>query len=257
MAGTHAFQPGGYRFIPAVFQYSSGVAAEPGFEIERARFAHTLPLAEGFAAVEAYLRALGRPLTAFAACELRSPQPFTEQGFYEFNQAYVATLERWGIYTGGEKFVNPVARTNVCPMYGAPAQAVMSAFSYTVPAAVRGGRSAPATFVLAGGGEALGRGASHRERIVRRGDTSAEGLREKVAVVVVEMERRLDLLGFSWRDAASTQAYTVQNIGHLVGEMLAARGACEQGLVWSYARPPVVDLEFEMDVRRVARDILL
>jgi hypothetical protein len=49
----------------------------------------------------------------------------------------------------------------------------------------------------------------------------------------------------------------VQNIGHLVGELLATRGACEQGLVWSYARPPVAGLEFEMDVRRVARDLLL
>jgi len=251
------FEPGGYRFIPAVFQYSSGVAAEPGFEIERASFPRGLPVSEGFAAVEAYLRALGRPLAAFAACELRSPQPFTEQGFYEFNREYVKTLERWGIYTGGDEFVNPVARTNVCPMYDAPGEATMVAFSYTVPVEVRGGHTAPATFILAGGGEALGRGATHRDRIVRRGDTSAEGLREKVAVVVAEMERRLQLLGFGWRDAGSTRAYTVQNIGHLVGELLAARGACENGLAWSYARPPVVELEFEMDVRRVAREVLL
>ena len=44
---------------------------------------------------------------------------------------------------------------------------------------------------------------------------------------------------------------------HLVGELLASRGACEQGMAWTYARPPVQGLEFEMDVRRVARDILL
>jgi hypothetical protein len=257
MAGVAVFPAGGYRYIPAVFQYSSGVAAETGFELERVRFHEPLRLADGFAAVEAHLHALGRPLAAFAACELRSPEPFTEQGFYDFNRAYVLTLERWGIYTGGDEPVNPVSRTNVCPMYHAPAEAMMSAFSYTVPVQKHGERSAPATFVLAGGGEALGRGASHRERIVRRGDTSAEGLREKVAAVVAEMERRLQLLGFSWRDAGSTQAYTVQNIGHLAGELLAARGACDNGLVWVYARPPVVELEFEMDVRRVARDLLL
>jgi hypothetical protein len=74
---------------------------------------------------------------------------------------------------------------------------------------------------------------------------------------VREMERRLGLLGFGWREAGSTQAYTVQNIGHLVGEVLAARGACTGGLLWTYARPPVVELEFEMDVRRVVRDILV
>src|SRR6185295_19515275 len=101
----------------AVFQYSSGVAAEEGYEIERARFARPLPLADAYAAVEAHLKALGRPTTAFCACELRSPEPFTEQGFYDFNKVYVKTLERWGIYKDGDQPVNPVARTNVCPVY--------------------------------------------------------------------------------------------------------------------------------------------
>ena len=35
---TSEFAAGNYRFIPAVFQYSSGVAASPGHEIERVRF---------------------------------------------------------------------------------------------------------------------------------------------------------------------------------------------------------------------------
>jgi hypothetical protein len=255
MSTVAVFTPGGYRYIPAVFQYSSGVAAEPGYEIERARLAEPVPLADGFRAVERHLERLGRPLTAFAACELRSPAPFTEDGFRDFNRGYVTTLERWGIYTGGDKPVNPVARTNVCPMYDAPREPVMHAFSYTVPAAA--GATPVRTFVLAGGGEALGPGSSHRERIVRRGDTSPEGMRAKVLAVAQEMERRLGLLGFSWRDATSTQAYTVQNIGHLVGEALAARGGCAGGLVWTYAWPPVVELEFEMDVRRVARELLV
>ena len=255
MSATAAFPPGGYRYIPAVFQYSSGIAAEPGFAIERARFARPLPLAAGFANVEAYLQSIGRPVTAFAACELRSPTPFTEQGFFDFNKGYVATLERWGIYTGGDKFVNPVARTNVCPMYNPPREPVMFAFSYTV--AARGGAAPRGTFVLAGGGESLGSGDSHRERIIRLNDTSPEGMREKVLAVVGEMERRLRLLGFDWKDALTTQAYTVQNIGHLVGEVLAARGACESGLVWSYARPPVIELEYEMDVRGVARELII
>ena len=68
MPNVIVFAPGGYRYISAVFQYSSGVAAEPGFEIERARLARPLPIAEGFALVEAHLKAIGRPSTAFAAC---------------------------------------------------------------------------------------------------------------------------------------------------------------------------------------------
>ena len=256
MTDIALFEAGSYRYIKAQFQYSGGVAAAPGFELERARFAKALPLRDAFAAVEAYLKSIGRPSSAFAACELRSPAPFTEQGFIEFNKAYVTTLERWGIYQGGDQPVNPVARTNVCPVYGKPAEPMMHAFSYCVPAA-RGGSAARGTFVLSGSGESTGGGKTHRERIVRFGDTSPEGLREKVDAVMAEMERRLKLLGFSWADALATQAYTVQNIGHLVGEAIAARGASTGGLAWTYAWPPIVDLEYEMDVRSVARELVI
>ena len=179
---------------------------------------------------------------------------FSEQGFYDFNKVYVTTLARWGIYTGGEQPVSPVARTNVCPIYDQPAQPVMHAFSYTVPEKAGATRG---SFILSGGGDARPTGGSYRERIVRFEDTSAEGLREKALFVVAEMERRLGLLGFSWADAVSTQAYTVQNIGHLVGEVLVARGACPGGLAWTYARPPVVGLEYETDVRGAARELII
>src|SRR5689334_6108295 len=43
---------------------------------ERARFARSLPLADGFDAIKAYLAAIGRSPTAFCACELRSPTQF-------------------------------------------------------------------------------------------------------------------------------------------------------------------------------------
>jgi hypothetical protein len=69
------------------------------------------------------------------------------------------------------------------------------------------------------------------------------------------MEQRLALLGFSWKDAVAVQAYTVQNIGHLVGEELAARGA--GALTWHYARPPVIGLEYEMDVHAPARELVI
>ena len=64
----------GYRFIPGVYQYSAGVAAEPGFRLERVRFVEPLPLMAGFARIAAHLESLGRPKLAFAACELRSPR---------------------------------------------------------------------------------------------------------------------------------------------------------------------------------------
>jgi hypothetical protein len=250
MSACVVFAAGGYRYIPAVFQYSSGVAAEPGFEVERVRLLEPLALADGFAFVERHLTGLGRPSTAFAACELRSAAPFTEQGFHDFNREYVKTLARWGIYRDE---INPVARTNVCPEHGKPAEPVLYAFSYTVPArnAKRG------SFIVAGGGEVRGGTGSFRSRIVRYGDISPQAMREKVRHVVAEMERRLAALGFTWQDAVSTQAYSVQDIGAFVGPEIAARGAAAGGLAWHFARPPVVGLEFEMDVRGAAREIAL
>lgn len=250
MTDVVIFKQGGYRYIKAVFQYSSGVAAEPGFEIERVRLLNLLPLADGFASIEAHLNALGRPSTAFAACELRSPSQFTEQQFHDFNREYVKTLARWEIYRDE---INPVARTNVCPEYQKPSQPLLYAFSYTVPSpgAKRG------SFIIAGGGEVRSGPGTYPERIVRYGESSHDAMRDKVRHVVTEMERRLAALGFSWKDAISTQAYSVRDIGCFVGPEIAARGAAAGGLSWHFARPPVEGLEFEMDVRGAAREIVL
>src|SRR5436309_2217018 len=95
---THDFPAGNYAFLPAVFQYSSGAAADSGFDIERVRFDTLLPLAEGFAQAAKYIRTAGRPLTSFCACELRSPAAFTEDGFRRFNEHYVKTLAEWGLF---------------------------------------------------------------------------------------------------------------------------------------------------------------
>jgi hypothetical protein len=249
MADVIVFKPGGYRYIKAGFQFSSGVAAQPGFIIERARLARPLPVAAGFAAVEAHLAALGRPAAAFAACELRSAEPFTERGFNDFNREYVKTLARWGIF---HDELNPVARTNVCPQYDKPREPVLYAFSYTLPADSRRG-----SFIVAGGAEVRGGVEGYAARTVRHGETSAGALREKVRFVVDLMESRLKALGFSWPDALSTQAYTVHDIGALIGPEIAARGAAPGGLSWHLARPPVAGLEFEMDVRGAGREIVL
>jgi hypothetical protein len=241
------FPAGGYRYIKSVFQYSGGVAAEPGFEIERARFATSLPMAEAFAAVEAHLTGIGRPTTAFAACELRSPAPFSDQGFIDFNRHYVQTLERWELYRDG---TNPVARTNVCPEHGAPGVPSMSAFSYTVPTS-----DARGSFIVAGGGDAVEGAGGYGGRIVREGETSPDAMLEKLRFVVGEMARRLAALGFGWEDATSTQVYTVHDVGRFVGDELAATGVAPDGFTWHFARPPVTGLEFEMDVRAPAREV--
>ncbi len=251
MADTAVFEPGGYRYVPGPFQYSGGVAAEPGFVIERARFAKPPPLAEGFAAVERHLAGLARDPVAFCACELRSPAPFSEQGFRDFNRIYVGTLERWGIVRGD---TNPVARSNVCPVVDPPAQPVLYAFSYTVPSPAA---AAGSGFVVAGSAEAPEGHANYRDHIVRLGETSEDALREKARFVLGAMEGRMAGLGASWPSVTATQAYTVHDLHPFLGDEIVARGAAPFGLTWHYARPPVEGLEYEMDVRGVATEHLL
>ena len=247
---TRDFPAGNYEFIPAVFQYSSGVKAGTNHEIERVRFDHLVPLADGFAQIAKYIKLTGRPLTSFCACELRSPAAFTEDGFLKFNQHYVRTLAEWGLYDGGS--TNPVARSNVCPEIDPPAEPSFYAFSFTRPS-----RSTTPTFVIAGGAELRGGAGSYPERIVRYRDVSAEGMKEKVRFTTREMESRMEAFGFGWKDTAAVQAYTVHDFHSVIADELVRRGALRSGLTWHFARPPVIDLEYEMDCRRVAREALI
>ena len=241
MHGLNPFPDGGFAFLQGVFPYSQGVTALPGFAIERARFSQTVPIAEGFRRIAAHLAALGRPRTAFCACELRSPRPFSFEGFAEFNRGYVAVREEWDLFRGG---VNPVARSNVAPVVDPPAEPCFYAFSYAVPAA-----EAKPSFVVAGSGE-WPEGGRFPEDIVARGDTSEAGLRAKAGSVLETMERRLrGLGGFTWKDATAVQVYTAFQFPI---EPVARRAGTS--LVWHYCRPPIEGLDFEMDVRCIGTE---
>lgn len=247
-ATTKAVQAGGYRYIPAVFQYSSGVAALPGYRLERVRFSRLLPMAEGFARIKAHLEALGRPLLAFAACELRSATPFSEEGFREFNLGYAQVLREWGVMQGDD---NPVARSNVCPEVAPPPESGFYAFTYTVPDTTTG-----PTFLIAGGAESRG-GGTPQERIVAYGDTSAEGLRLKAKQTLGEMERRLAAFGFGWEDTTAVQVYTVYDLHPFFLDEITTRGAARSGLTWHPCRPPVQKIDFEMDCRGLDHEVIL
>lgn len=242
----------GYRFIRGVFQYSAGVAAEPDFQIERVRFQQPVPLDRGFEAIQSHLRDLKRPLHALCACELRSPAQSTEERFRRFNQAYVQKLHELGLLLDG---TNPIARTNVCPDINPPREPCFYAFSYTVPSS----RSNDlATFVVSGSGEAPEGRENYKNHIVRRGDCSTDGLREKARWVVREIENRMNMLGFNWRDATGVHLYTVHDVHPFMAAELVTRGAAaDAGLCWHYCRPPVSELDFEMDVRRVQREMVI
>ena len=245
------FEAGNYRYVRGPFQYSGGVRADAGYALRRVRFSKPVAVAQGFELIKSHLQAAGRPLTAFCACELRSPAPFDDQGFIDFNRVYVGTLTDWGIFANEE---NPVARSNVCPELTAPPEPSFHAFTYTVP--LTGGRADAPEFVIAGSGEAEESSAPYSERTVRLGDTTADGLREKARFVLGAMERRMQALDLAWPDVNIAQVYTVFDLYPFFADEIIRRGAASAGLTWYYARPPVDTLDYEMDVRCVGEEHL-
>jgi hypothetical protein len=74
---------------------------------------------------------------------------------------------------------------------------------------------------------------------------------EKAKWVLDEMERRMSAFSGDWRQATAVQLYTVRNVFPFLQSELGKRGTLRPGLTWHFNRPPVVDLEYEMDCRRV------
>lgn len=240
------FTAGNYRYVPSVFQYSAGAAALRGFHVERVMFRQPVPLKQGFARIAEIIKGAGRPLTAFCACELRSPAPFDDAGFKAFNEVYVGTLAEWGIYNAETK-ANPVARSNVCPEIGGPPEPSFHAFSY-----VAAGEAGSPQFVISGSGEAREGAGPYAERIVRLNETTPDAMREKAVFVLGQMEKRMGAFGHGWADTTAVQVYTVHDLHSYMAGEIVSRGAARAGLTWHFNRPPVIGLDYEMDCRSVA-----
>jgi hypothetical protein len=244
------YSKGNYSFLRGIAPYSAGVRADTGYEIVHVRLQRPVPLAAGFTTVKEHLAANGRPVHALCAMELRSPRPFTFQGFKDFNAGYIQVLKDWSIIEDG---VNPIARTNIAPAIGEPQEPALYGFSYTVHA-----NANRRTFVVAGAGE-LPEGSLNAEDVVRRGDTSADALREKVRFVMGLMSGRLRGLEVGWDDATAVNMYTVHPVCSLLAdEVIRPMGAARMhGITWHYSRPPIVSIEYEMDLRGTNRDVVL
>ena len=146
--------------------------------------------------------------------------------------------------------LNPIARTNIAPEVDPPAEPAMYSFAYTAPAAASAG-------FLCGSG---------RRRIARRVAQSAgcgaprrdlaQALAAKTRFVLDLMEERLHGLGASWGDVTVTNIYTVHDVNSLLAtEILPRLGpAGQHGVTWHYSRPPIVSIEYEMDLRGGTRE---
>jgi hypothetical protein len=240
---------GDYRFLPGIAPYSCGIASAPGFEIAHVTLHRPVPYRRGFEVIEQQLASDGRPKAALCGIELRSPSPFSFEGFAEFNSGYARILEGWGLFVDG---VNPVARTNVAPEVEPPGEVMLYGFSYSRPCAA----SLAPTFVVAGAGE-LPEGVLKAEGIVRAGDISSEGITAKAAFVMDLMERRLRGLGGDWAAVTAIDIYTVHAVGPQLPEIILRRAepAGMHGVRWFYSRPPIVGIEYEMDLRGVRTEL--
>lgn len=236
---------GGYQFLPGIDAYSRGVIAAAGFEIVRVTLSQPLPWREGLERAAAYLLTQDRPRAALCAVELRSPRPFTRAGFAAFNRDYRAVLATWELLVDG---INPVARTNVAPVFHPPTEPSLFAFCYTRPV-----QEESRSFVVAGAGE-LGSGPLATAPVVRAGETAPAAMTEKARFVMEEIAARLAQLGVGWDEVTATQVYTAESLEPCVREQVLPRmgRAARHGIRWYPARPPIDELVFEMDARAVA-----
>jgi hypothetical protein len=241
---------GGYSFLKGISPYSGGVVSAKGFTIEHVRLSRLLPWRTGFERIDAHLRATGRPRQALCAVALRSTKPFSFGGFNDFNAGYAKLLQSWDLLVDG---LNPVARTNVAPEVEPPAEPSLYSFACTVPATDAG-----SSFVVAGGGE-LPEGSLDPHDVVRMGETSPEAMKAKARFVLGLMDGRLRGLGVGWNDVTQTNVYTVHDVNALMAPEILPRthGAHRHGITWYYARPPIVSIEYEMDLRGCAREIVM
>ena len=88
---------------------------------------------------------------------------------------------------------------------------------------------------------------------------SLEGMRLKARRVMDIMEERLAGLGGAWEDVTDVNVYTAAANGDwLAAELLPRMGpdACH-GIRWHLSHPPIIGLDFEMDLRGIRRRVWL
>lgn len=242
---------GHYKFLKGIAPYSRGVVSDKGWQIIHITLAEPVPWQAGFDRIQKQLRELGRDRHALCGVELRSPAPFTMQGFIDFNREYCDMLASWDLYIDGD---NPVARTNVVPANTPPRSVMLHAFSCTVEAEI----DRPATLVTAGAGE-LQAGHLDGGAILRRGQVDPGAMHEKAAYVIEVMEKRLAGLGGTWPAINVVNVYTCHPADQLLKDLLWNRlgPACRHGVRLHHTRPPVIDIEFEMDIRGLTTELVI
>jgi hypothetical protein len=85
-----------------------------------------------------------------------------------------------------------------------------------------------------------------------------DAMTDKARFVLVLMNGRVHGLGANWDEVNVVNVYTVHDIAPFLGSLLVPRTSnAHNGITWHFTRPPIVGIEYEMDVRGCAREIVL
>lgn len=242
---------GDFSFLNGIEPYSCGVKADSGHEMVRVTFKEPIHWRAEFDKIDEYLATERLDRCCLAAIELRSPQVRSLDEFKAFNADYGSVLRDWNLFIDDR---NPIARTNVVPTRPAVHETVIHAFTHT--------RKQPdfssSTFVVSGAGE-LRDGVLDVGNLISYRDLSKQGLTEKVAFVRDVMTSRLVGLGVTWEEVTGVSVYTTHPVQDILDEVVRPDigRANRFGLQFFDARPPVLDIEFEMDARGVYQEVVL
>ena len=78
----------------------------------------------------------------------------------------------------------------------------------------------------------------------------------KIDYVLKTMRQRCEGLGADWASVAAAHVYTTHDIHPFLASHFAPSGLLRHGLDWQVCAPPILELEFEMDVRRIGHEML-
>ncbi len=239
-------EQGHYKFLPSGQVFCGGVLPLEGYEVIHALLLPGVALTQAYGFVERYLQEQKLPIQALCGMELRVPAQMSFDAFRTFNVPYVEQLSKWDLTVGN---YSAVCRTNVASGLDAPALPSLHAFSY-VAASTRKG----STFCISGTADIDAKG-----KIVAAGDLSAEGMKKKLDYVIQIIASRMEELELKLGDANQVDLHAVADLRNLWGTTILPKlgTAAAAGVRYHYTRPPILGAEVELEVRRVAQEIVI
>ena len=92
--------------------------------------------------------------------------------------------------------------------------------------------------------------------MVGGGEPWPAGLREKTRFVLQLMRQRLLGLGLNWSAVSQVDIYTPHRLDEILSEAILPNigEAAIHGVHWHFSRPPIAEIEFDMDLRAVVSE---